>query len=70
MTSMTSSKGGEKVKFEVEIKKSDLKRLRQFMIDSNWEPKSDESIIKELFYLTSIKVSVDVRDGVKVKKLV
>ena len=58
------------VKFEVEIKKSALLRLRQFMNDNDFDPGSDEDMIQELFFMTSLRKEVDVRDRVEVKKII
>jgi len=58
------------VKFEVEIKKSDLGKLREFMFNCDLDPESDEDIIQELFYMTSLRREVDIRDKVKVRKII
>lgn len=58
------------VKFEVEIKKSALEKLRQFMLDSDLDPGSDADMIQELFFMTSLRKEVDVRDEVEVKKII
>ncbi len=58
------------VKFEVEIKKSALGKLRQFMNDNDFDPGSDEDMIQELFLMTGLRREIDVRDKVEVKKII
>lgn len=53
------------VKFEIEMKKSTLKKVRQFLIDNDWEGDSDEDVIQEVFFMFSLRGEVDVRNEVK-----
>ena len=58
------------MKFEVEISREHLERVREIMnINGGMEDDSDESIIKELLYVSNDKDEYDGRADVAVKKL-
>lgn len=60
------------VKFEVEIKKEDLKKLDKFLADQDCELETDEEVVRELFWLLGNRgtTELDLRDKVKVKKII